>query len=59
MSKADIDSKDPEYAVGVDEVVADDDSYSELRGWRKVRPDFPPRARRLAGPVPFGPSLVG
>lgn len=30
-----VDSKDPEYVVGVDEV-EDDSSYTELRGWRKV-----------------------
>jgi uncharacterized UPF0160 family protein len=31
-----VDSKDPEYVVGVDEVDEDDSSYTELRGWRKV-----------------------
>lgn len=42
MNKTDIDSKDPEVSVGVDDVADDDgDSYAELRGWRKVRLDRP------------------
>jgi hypothetical protein len=43
----DLDSKDP-YSVGAEEVVEDDSSYTELRGWRKVSCPFPPSAPELA-----------
>lgn len=36
-----LDSK-AEYSVGAEEVAEDDSSYTELRGWRKVRAPSPP-----------------